>query len=65
MPAGAISTSMARRRACAVTVSMAGYQPYKAVLQNVCAAPAQGGCLTVELRVMLAPEPGKTPGATK
>ena len=51
--------------ACAVTVSMAGYQPYKAVLQNVCAAPAQGGCLTVELRVMLAPEPGKTPGATK
>jgi hypothetical protein len=51
--------------ACAMTVSMAGYQPYKAALQTVCAAPAQGGCLTVDLRVMLAPESGKTPGAAK
>jgi hypothetical protein len=51
--------------ACAVTISMAGYQPYKADLQTVCTAPAQGGCLTVDLRVMLAPEPGKTSGGTK
>ena len=51
--------------ACAVTISMAGYQPYKAALQTVCSAPAQGGCLTVDLRVMLAPEPGKGSGATK
>ena len=29
--------------ACAVTVSMAGYQPYKAALQNVCAATAHAG----------------------
>ena len=49
--------------ACTVTISMAGYQPYKTALQNACAAPAQGGCLTVDLRVMLAPDPGK--GAAK
>jgi hypothetical protein len=50
---------------CAVTISMAGYQPYKAALQTACSARAQGGCLTVDLRVMLAPQPGKTSGATK
>jgi len=49
--------------ACAMTISMTGYQPYKAALQTVCTAPAQGGCLTVDLRVTLAPEPGKTPAA--
>ncbi|MFL5312315.1 MAG: hypothetical protein ACJ79H_17925 [Myxococcales bacterium] len=52
--------------ACAVTIAMAGYQPYKAALQNVCAAQARGGCGTVDLRVTLAPQPGKTsPGAAK
>jgi hypothetical protein len=51
--------------ACAVTISMAGYQPYKAALQTACSARAQGGCLTVDLRVTLAPQPGKTSGATK
>ena len=51
--------------ACAVTISMAGYQPYKAALQAVCAAPAHGGCVTVDLRVMLAPEPGKTSATEK
>src|SRR2546428_7983040 len=51
--------------ACAVTISMAGYQPYKAALQAVCATPAHGGCLSVDLRVMLAPQPGKTAATAK
>jgi hypothetical protein len=51
--------------ACAMTVSMAGYQPYKAALQNVCAAPAHGACLGVDLRVMLAREAGKAAGTAK
>lgn len=51
--------------ACAVTISMAGYQPYKVALQNACASPARGGCLTVDLRVTLAPETGKTSGEAK
>jgi hypothetical protein len=51
--------------ACAMNVSMAGYQPYKAALQDVCTAPVPGGCQTVDVRVVLAPEPGKSSGASK
>jgi hypothetical protein len=51
--------------ACALTISRAGYQPYKAGLQQICAAPAAGGCQTVDLRVVLAPEPAKAPAGTK
>ncbi|HEX9575032.1 MAG TPA: hypothetical protein VF994_13125 [Myxococcales bacterium] len=51
--------------ACAMNVAMAGYQPYKAALRDVCTAPAPGGCQTVDVRVVLAPEPGKSSGASK
>ena len=51
--------------ACALTVSMAGYQPYKAALQQICTAPVPGGCQTVDVTVVLAPEPGKSSGASK
>jgi hypothetical protein len=50
---------------CALTISMAGYQPYKAAMQDVCAARASGGCQTVDLRVVLAPAPGKNAGGAK
>ena len=51
--------------ACAVTISMSGYQPSKVALQSACAAPVKGGCLTVDLRVTLAPEPAKASGEPK
>jgi hypothetical protein len=51
--------------ACAVTISMAGYQPSKVALQSACAAPVKGGCLTVDLRVTPAPEPAKASGEPK
>jgi hypothetical protein len=51
--------------ACSINISMAGYQPYKAALQDVCASPAGGGCQTVDVRIVLAPEPGKSSGGSK
>jgi hypothetical protein len=50
---------------CALNVAMAGYQPYKAALQQICAAPAHGGCQTVDVQVVLAPEPSKSSGPSK
>ena len=50
---------------CALTIAMAGYQPYKAAMQDVCAARASGGCQAVDLRVVLAPAPNKNAGGTK
>lgn len=50
--------------ACAVNVSKAGYQPYRALLQDVCIALDSGRCQTVDVRVILAPQPGKTPTAS-
>ena len=41
---------------------MAGFQPYKAVVQDICATRTDGGCRTVDLRVALAPVPAK-PGS--
>ena len=51
--------------ACSVTISMAGYQPYTALLQKVCGAAVTGGCLTAEMRVVLAPAPGKPSGTSR
>jgi hypothetical protein len=50
---------------CAMNISMAGYQPYKAALRDVCTAPVPGGCQTVDVRVVLAPEPGKSSAGSK
>jgi len=47
--------------ACAMNVSKAGYQPYRALLQDVCTALDSGRCQAVDVRVVLAPQPGKTP----
>jgi hypothetical protein len=51
--------------ACAMNISVAGYQPYKAALRDVCTGPVPGGCQTVDVRVVLAPEPGKPSGESK
>ena len=51
--------------ACAMNITMAGYRPYKATLRDVCTAPDSGGCQSVDVRVVLAPEPGKPPGESK
>jgi len=45
--------------ACTVTISKSGYRQFKALLRDVCGAPAGRGCQTAELRVTLVPEPGK------
>ena len=51
--------------ACAMNISKAGYRPYKAALQDVCSALDSGRCQTVDVRVVLVPEPGKSQGASK
>jgi hypothetical protein len=50
---------------CAMNVSKAGYQPYKAALREVCTAPVPAGCQLVDVRVVLAPEPGKSSDGSK
>jgi len=37
----------------------------KVALQTCLRAPVKGGCLTVDMRVTLAPEPAKTSGEPK
>lgn len=51
--------------ACAMSISKAGYRPYKAALQDVCSALDSGRCQTVDVRVVLVPEPGKPQGGSK
>ena len=51
--------------ACAMSISKAGYRPYKAPLQDVCTALDSGRCQTVDVRVVLVPEPGKSQGGSK
>lgn len=50
---------------CAVTIAREGFQPFKAAMQDVCAARTSSGCQAVDLRVVLAPAPGKNAGGTK
>ena len=56
---GAVSLS------CAMNISKSGYLPYKVFLQDVCSALDSGRCQTVDVRVVLVPEPGKSQGASK
>jgi len=51
--------------ACVVTISMAGFQPYRAAVQDICATRTDGGCRTVDLRVALAPVPAKAGSGSK
>ena len=51
--------------ACAMNVSKAGYQPYRTLLQDVCTALDCGRCQTVDVRVVLAPQPGKPTAASQ
>ena len=48
-----------------MNITMAGYRPFKATLRDVCTAPDSGGCQAVDVRVVLAPEPGKPSGESK
>jgi hypothetical protein len=51
--------------ACTVTVAKAGFQPYKALVRDTCAAAVRGGCQTAELRAVLVPQPGKNTASAK
>ena len=50
---------------CVVTNTMAGFQPYRAAVQDICATRTAGGCRTVDLRVALTPAPAKPGSGSK